>query len=273
MDIKIAYLNADIEEEIFMQKPEGFEKFDKPGNPWICKLRKNLYGLKQRGRNWYLTIKNFLSQLGFTAAFQDFLSSSVENPGRRRLNAAKGSLHYLKGTESEKMILRKSEKLELKGFSDQDWAGNLDHRRSICGYCFKTIKNSGAINWVIKLQKCVSTSTAEAELRSKEAVHLVNLLKELDLEIQQPVNFFVDNQVCIALSKNSMNHGKTNHFALKVHFVRNLVESRLLELNYLSTDGMPADTFIKALGRTKVSLFLKYFSEQTLKMIGGVLKV
>ena len=57
MDIKTAYLNADIEEEIFMQQPEGFRKFDKQGNPLICKLRKSLYGLKQCGRNWYLTIK------------------------------------------------------------------------------------------------------------------------------------------------------------------------------------------------------------------------
>ena len=71
MDIKTAYLNADIGEEIFVQQPEGFEKFDKQGNPLICKLRKSLYGLKQSGRNWYLTIKNFLSQLGFTAAIQD----------------------------------------------------------------------------------------------------------------------------------------------------------------------------------------------------------
>ena len=87
-----------------------------------------------------------------------------------------------------------------------------------------------------KLQKCVSTSTAEAELNtvveaSKEAVHLVNLLRELDLEIQQSVNVFVDNQACIALNNNSMNHGKTKHFALKVHFIQNVVESRLLELN------------------------------------------
>ena len=51
MDIKKAYLNADIEEELFMQQPEGFEKFDKQGNPLICKLRKSLYGLKQSGRN------------------------------------------------------------------------------------------------------------------------------------------------------------------------------------------------------------------------------
>ena len=190
----------------------------------------------------------------------NLLSSFVENPGRQHWNAAKGCLRYLKGTKSEKMIFRKSEKLELTGFSDSDWAGNIDNRKSTSGFCFKLNNCSGAISWASKLQNRVSTSTAEAEFNavveaSKEAVHLVNLLRELDLEIQQSVNVFVDNQACIALSKNSMNHGKTKHFSLKVHFVRNLVQSRLLELNYLPTDRMPADTLTIALGRTKVSLF------------------
>ena len=68
MDLKTAYLRADIEEKIFMQQPERFENSDKQGNPFICKLRKRL---KQSVRSWYLTIKNFLSQLGFTAAIHD----------------------------------------------------------------------------------------------------------------------------------------------------------------------------------------------------------
>ena len=142
------------------------------------------------------------------------------------------------------MDFRKSEKLELTGFSDSDWAGNIENRKSTSGFCFKLNNSSGATSWASKLQTCVSIS-----------IQLVNLLLELDLEIQQPVNVFVDNQACIALSKNSMNHGKTKQFSLKVHFVRNLVQSRLLELNYLPTDRMPADTLTKALGRTKVSLF------------------
>ena len=168
---------------------------------------------------------------------------------------------------------QKSEKLELTGFSDSDWAGSIDNRKSTSGFCFKLNNSSGAISWASKLQKCVSTATAEAEFNavveaSKEAVHLVNQLRESDLEIQQPVTVFVDNQACIALSKNLMNHGKTKHFELKVHFVRNLVESRLLELNYLPSDRMPADTLTKALARTKYHYFVMSFSEKTLNMIG-----
>ena len=110
---------------------------------------------------------------------------------------------------------------------------------------------------------CIYFAVAEADKEAihavveadKEAIHLVNLLRDLDLEIQHPVNALLDNQACVALSKNSMNHGKTKHFALKVHFVRNFIESRLLELNHLPTDRMPAETLTKALGRTNLSLF------------------
>ena len=162
------------------------------------------------------------------------------------------------------MVFRKSENPELTGFSDSDWAGNKDNRKSTSGFCFKLNNSSGAISWASKLQKCVSISTAEAELNalveaSKEAVHSVNQLRELDLEVQQPVKIFVDNQACIALSKNSMIHEKTKHFALKLHFVRKLVESRLLELDYLPTDLIPADTLTKALERTEVSIFRDVF--------------
>ena len=208
----------------------------------------------------------------------NLLSFFVQNLRKRHWNAAKGCLRYLKGTKSEKMVFSKTEKLELSGFSDPDWAGNIDNRKSTNGFCFKLNNGSGAISWASRLQKSVSTSTAEAERNavvkaSKEAVHLVNLLRELVLEIQQPVNVFVDNQACNTLGQNSMIHGKTKHYALKVHFVRNLVESRLLELNYLPTDRMPAGTLTKALGKTKVSLFRESFSEQTLNMIGGKLKI
>ena len=51
MDMKTAYLKADTEEEVFMQQPEGFKKFDKQRNPLIWKLKKNLYGLKRSGKN------------------------------------------------------------------------------------------------------------------------------------------------------------------------------------------------------------------------------
>ena len=70
MDIKTAYLNAPIEEEVFLRQPEGFE-VTSPDAVLFCRLKKSLYGLKQAGRNWYLTISEHLVSLGFVASLND----------------------------------------------------------------------------------------------------------------------------------------------------------------------------------------------------------
>ena len=186
--------------------------------------------------------------------------SFVENPGKKHCNAAKAFQRYLKGTKSENLIYKKSDKLDLKGFSDSDWANNWDSGNSTSGYCFKLDNSTGAISWASKLQKCVSTSTAKAELYEvvearEEALHVANVLKGMNIDVEQPLQVFADNRPCIDLSKNSMNDGKTKHLTLKMHFIRNLVQNSLLELNNLPTDRMPADTLTKVSGRTKISLF------------------
>ena len=71
MDIKTAYLNAPIEEDVVIKQPEGFELLDEDGKPFVCKLKKSLYGLKQYGRNWFLTLKAFLITLRFVNSFHD----------------------------------------------------------------------------------------------------------------------------------------------------------------------------------------------------------
>ena len=65
MDIKTALLNADIEENIYVEQPEGFEVKNNEGNQVYCKLRKSLYGLKQSGRNWFSTLTTFLERIWF----------------------------------------------------------------------------------------------------------------------------------------------------------------------------------------------------------------
>ena len=59
MDVKTAYLNAPIDREIYIEQPEGFEKFDKHGEKLVCKLKRSSYGLKQSGRNWNNLLHKF----------------------------------------------------------------------------------------------------------------------------------------------------------------------------------------------------------------------
>jgi hypothetical protein len=71
MDVKSAYLNGDLEEDIYMQQPEGYEQIGENQQQLVCKLIKSLYGLKQAGRTWHLKIDIALKREGFIALDAD----------------------------------------------------------------------------------------------------------------------------------------------------------------------------------------------------------
>jgi hypothetical protein len=69
MDVKSAYLNGDLEEDIYMTQPEGYQA---PGREQlVCKLSKSLYGLKQAGRTWHTKIDVALKRKGFASLDAD----------------------------------------------------------------------------------------------------------------------------------------------------------------------------------------------------------
>ena len=63
MDVKTAFLHGDLEEEIYMSQPQGFEVKGK--EDFVCRLKKSLYGLKQAPRQWYLRFDEFALKCGF----------------------------------------------------------------------------------------------------------------------------------------------------------------------------------------------------------------
>jgi hypothetical protein len=69
MDVKTAFLNGKIEEEVYIEQPEGFETFDRESH--VCRLKRALYGLKQAPRAWYTRIDNYFTGLGFTKSEAD----------------------------------------------------------------------------------------------------------------------------------------------------------------------------------------------------------
>ena len=69
MDVKTAFLNGVVEEEVYVEQPLGFETHDRESH--VCRLKKALYGLKQAPRTWYGRIDSFLSSLGFTKSKAD----------------------------------------------------------------------------------------------------------------------------------------------------------------------------------------------------------
>ena len=69
LDVKTTFLHGDLEEEIYMQQPEGYEVKGK--EKLVCRLKKSLYGLKQAPRQWYLKFDKFMSEQGYTRCHSD----------------------------------------------------------------------------------------------------------------------------------------------------------------------------------------------------------
>ncbi|KAJ4972640.1 hypothetical protein NE237_005814 [Protea cynaroides] len=89
------------------------------------------------------------------------ISRYMENPTEKHLLAAKRIFSYLQGTKDFGLFYRKGNKSDLFGFTDSDYAGDQDDRRSTSGYVFKL--GTGAVSWSSKKQPIVTLSSTEAE--------------------------------------------------------------------------------------------------------------
>ena len=178
------------------------------------------------------------------------LSKHMNNPQHQHLVAAKRVLRYLKGTRTTGLQYSGGTDMNLTGYSDADWAGDVTSRRSISGYIF--ICNGSAISWKSSLQATVALSTAEAEYMAlssatQEAIFLRQLLQELHCEQKFPTMIYKDNQSCIHISRNKVSNGRTKHIDIKYNFTRERIEKGEVQVQYLCTDEMLADILTKPL--------------------------
>jgi hypothetical protein len=387
MDVNTAYLHADVEEDLYMRQPEGFELEGPNGEELVCKLKKSLYGLKQSGRNWNRTLNAHLKEIGFEQSstdpclyvlhgddgyiaitiyvddiisidnntklreeivekmrarfkitdlgtakwilgmeiiqhnnriaisqekyirdmlkkfkmeecnttplpaynlqlpdtsiaadreqFQSItgsliyasvisrpdiafavgkISQKMTNPTVQDYTAAKKILRYLKGTMKHGPSYGRTGDRELTGYSDADWAGDTESRRSTTGFVFTLA--GAAISWNSKRQPTVALSSTEAEYMAgcaaaQEAIYLKSLLKDLGYS-DKPINIYQDNQGAIAMGRNNMTTKRSKHIDIKYHFIREKVEEGTINLSYLPTTEMVADILTKH--ATKVAL-------------------
>lgn len=152
------------------------------------------------------------------------VSKFLNNHSKSHWHAVKRIFAYLKGTSGYGVKYQGSENAsDLVGFSDTDYAGDLETWRSTTGYIFQLA--GGPITWASQRQKLVTLSTTESEyvaasVASREAIWLRKFLSDIGYLSRKTTTVFVDNQSAIKLVKNPEFHKRTKHIDIRYHYIR-----------------------------------------------------
>jgi hypothetical protein len=162
--------------------------------------------------------------------------------------AVKRILRFVKGTAHTGLQIRKSPSTLLSIFTDADWAGCVDDRRSTGG--FAVYFGPNLISWSARKQPTVSRSSTEDEYKAiangtAEGVWIQSLLKELNVIQNRPPVLWCDNLGATYLSSNHVFHARTKHIEVDFHFVREKVALRALEVRPIALGDQIADIFTK----------------------------
>eukprot|EP00253_Pinus_taeda_P010149 PITA_10149 len=302
MDGKSTFLNGDLEEEVYIEQPDGFILGNDPN--LVCRLKKALYDdiifggneegmsqifsvvmkiLKKYGMEdskpvctpmvigcsvsandesttvhhptyrsmirslLYLTgtRPNIMHAVGIVGRFQ-------ANPKETHLEAVKKIFKYLQGTQNYGLWYPRDTDLTLHAYTDADWAGSMDDRKSKSGGAF--FMGSILVSWFSKKHCPVALSTAEEEYVvaapcCTQLLWMMQTLQDFQITCTRPFSILCDNTSAISISKNPVMHSKTKHILIKYHFLREQVIEQKVKLEYVPSKEQVADILTKPLPR------------------------
>eukprot|EP00253_Pinus_taeda_P004443 PITA_04443 len=266
MDVKSAFLNGDLEEEVYIEQPEGFIL----GNDakLVCKLRKALYGIKQTPRAWYYRLDKYLHQQGFSKASADSnLYTKIDTD--KLLIIVVYVDDIIIGSNEESMGCSLSSNDESAAVHQPTYksmigsllylTGSVDDRKITSGGAFYI--GSRLVSWFSKKQSSIALSTAEAEYVAAasycpQLLWMMQTLQYIHITCTPPISILCDNTSAISISKNPVMHSKTKHIPIKYHFLREQVLEQKVKLEYVPSKEHVVDIFTKPLPR-QTSEYLK----------------
>ena len=207
----------------------------------------------------------------------NFVSQFLHAPTADHFLAVKRILRYVKGTLHFGLTFCPSAAPGvLVAYSNADWAGCLDTRRSTSGYSIYLGDN--LVSWSAKKQPTVSCSSCESEYRALattavELLWLTHLLHDLKVSISPKPILLCDNKSVIFLSSNPVSHKRAKHVELDYHFLQELVVAGKLRTQYVPSHLQVVDLFTKSVSRPLFDFFrakLHVCSNPTLNLRGGV---
>nr|GEU50692.1 retrotransposon protein, putative, unclassified [Tanacetum cinerariifolium] len=264
MNVKSAFLNGFINEEVYMAQPSGIIDFTKPN--YVYRLKKALYSLKQVPKAWYDRLKSFLIKQDYSMGMVDntlftkkkdsnliivqiyvddiiFGSTCQEmcdDFAKIMHNEFEMRLWYLKGSRIETLV-----------YADSDHAGDYVDRKSTSGVC--TFIGCCLTSWFLKKQTALAISTTEAKYVSigkacQQALWTKQPLVDYGVRLDD-ILIMCDNNGAIDLSKNPIQHSQTKHIEIHHHFLHNNVQKGNISIEKVSSEDNIADILTKPLKR------------------------
>ncbi|KAM2668187.1 hypothetical protein EV2_019802 [Malus domestica] len=198
----------------------------KPANtPLDSKLKLDLGGTRLSDISHYQRLVGKLIYLTITRPDITYsvsiASQFMHAPTIDHLNLVKKILRYLKGSVGRGIIMKKNENTQIMGYCDADWAGNAIDRKSTTGYC--TFVGGNLVTWKSKKQTVIARSSAEAEYRAMASIASMHI------------------------ASNPVFHERTKHIEVDCHYVREQVQSQVIQTHYTRSSDQLADIFTKPL--------------------------
>jgi hypothetical protein len=179
-------------------------------------------------------------------------------PTMVHMTAVKWILSFLKHMSDYVFLIRPSSSTMVSAFSDTDWAGCMDDRKSTGGFIMFFGPN--LVSWSVKKQKTVSRSSSEAEYKTMtnaiaEIMWVQSVLNELGVPCPRSARLWCDNMGAKYLTSNPIFHKRMKHIEIDYHFIRDRVLQKLLEVRFISTDDQVADGLTKLLPQGRLLEF------------------
>ncbi|TYK22608.1 gag-pol polyprotein [Cucumis melo var. makuwa] len=197
------------------------------------KYAKNMvkkFGLEQtRNKRTPATTHVKLTRDADGAEVDHKLYRSIADPRISHLEAVKRILKYVHGTSDFGMMYSYDTTPTVVGYCDADWAGSADGRKNEAKYI---AAGSGCT----------------------QVIWMKNMLHEYGFD-QDTITLYCDNMSAIDISKNPIQHSRTKHIDIRHHFIRELVEDKVIRLDHIRSNLQLADIFINLWIRTHWNIY------------------
>ncbi|GKA25688.1 integrase, catalytic region, zinc finger, CCHC-type containing protein [Tanacetum coccineum] len=250
MDVKTAFLNGELKEEVYVSQPEGF--VDQDNQSHVYKLKKAFYGLKQAPRTWYDMLSSFLISQHFSKGAVDLT-----------LFTWKAGNDLLLVQIYVDDIIFASTNIAL--CNEFDNLMTTKFKMSMMGQI-----------WSSKKQKCTVILSTEAQYIAlsrccAQVLWMRSQLTNYGFQFNK-IPLYSDNKSAIALCCNNVQHSRAKHINVRFHFIKEQVENGIVELYFVRTEYQLADIFNKPLPRERFNfliekLGMKSMSPDTLRRL------